>query len=245
MRTDYSKIFVLSRQKCGTTSTGDFLRQIGISCAGANGIDNRKWGLLALSGQHDVIFNSERFRTHQAFEDDPWWMRGMAEATIDRYPDGLYILMERDANQWFDSMLAHSHSLGLGFSSVHLLEYERAEELADYLLQNRVITQNEGAFPLQEKDRVHYTDLYTKRLQQIIGIFESLGLQDRLCHVHLEDPGKWVKIGRFLGVEVSPQLEIQSNRKGTRTQPKRDVFTRLSVSFRAFAIAWRCFHSRS
>ena len=239
MRQDFSKIFVLSRQKCATTSTGDFLRHHGLSCAGADGTNNRIWGVLALSGQHEDIFNSQRFQEHQAFEDDPWWMRGMADILVDKFPDGLYILVERDADQWFDSMIAHSKSVGLGFSAIHLLEYERGEDLANYLLNNRVVIQNERAFPLTEEHRAHYTRLYRERLGHTLQLFEESGLNERLCHVQLSDPEKWQKIGRFLDLETDPNIDVQSNRKDKRKPRKSGFATRFIVSMKAFRLAWK------
>ena len=239
MRSDFSKIFVLSRQKCATTSTGDFLRSHGISCAGADGNNNRYWGLLALARDYEKIFKSERFNDHLAFEDDPWWMNGMAEACLKRFPDGLYILVERDANEWFDSMLAHSRSRGLGFSMLHMLEYNRTKEYFHYLMDNRLLIQNENSFMLTEENRSHYVSFYERSIRSILDLFDKKNMNNRLCHVQINDPLKWQKIGQHLGLNVDESFDMISNRKSRRKTQANGLLRRTRASITALRLIWR------
>ena len=239
MRNDFSKIFVLSHQKCATTSTGLFLTQHGISCAGADGHWNRIWSMWALNREWERIFQSNRFRSHVAFEDDPWWMNGAVDILLDTFPDGLYVLIERDPDEWFSSMLAHSQEIGLGFSMIHMMEYQRAEEYANYLLENRQVIRNEGAFSLTEDDRMHYTSIYRKRLNAKLQAFQQRGLMDRLCHVRLDNPNKWSIIGNHLGIDVQKGCDIRTNTRQARLSRPFSVMTKLKASLKALSLVWK------
>ena len=218
------KIFVISRQKCGTTSTGIFLRDHGVNCLSPDGFHNRLWSMQAQSGQYDEIFNHPLISSFNAYEDDPWWMRGMPREILNRFPNAKFILMIRDSDAWFKSMMAHFNEYG-GFGSVHAMEYQRTEYYHSYLNSNRSLIRNEFPFEIKPADSEHYTDLYNKRNEEIVQLFNHLGKSNQLIQVHLEDPQKWLKIGDFLDINVELDYDIIANKKSSRNKKKRGIIT--------------------
>jgi|SaaInlStandDraft_1057018.scaffolds.fasta_scaffold39591_2 hypothetical protein len=213
------KIFVVSRQKCGTTSTGNFLRDHGINCLSPDGFHNRLWAMQAQSGQYDEIFDHPLFSSFDAYEDDPWWMRGVPSETLNRFPNAKFILMKRDSNAWFQSMMAHFNEYG-GFGSVHAMEYQRTEFYHKYLNSNRGLIRNEFPFEIKPADSEHYIDLYNKRNEEIFQLFDERGKSSQLIQVHLEDPEKWLKIGEFLSLKVKNDYDSIANKKSNRSKKK-------------------------
>ena len=65
---------------------------------------------------------------YQVFEDDPWWITDFYKLLYHRFPKSKFILLERDPDKWFDSMVSHSGGLVLGNTHRHSYIYDRLEE---------------------------------------------------------------------------------------------------------------------
>ena len=149
------RIFIISKQKCGTTSTAKFLEDHGIPVAQADGWHNRLWSLLHFAGKHEEIFSSERFNKFRAFEDSPWWMNNMFDRILTKFPDSKFILLTRDKDEWFDSLKRFLNKTP-HFSVIHALEYPRTAEYHQYLSANRRLLRNHS-ITIDESYRAPYT----------------------------------------------------------------------------------------
>lgn len=219
------KIFVISRQKCGTTSTGQFLRDHGITCLSPDGKRNRYWSILAQTGKMKKVLDDPVLSDFQAFEDDPWWMHGVPEILTAHFPGAKFILLTRTPDDWFDSLRSHVNEYG-GFAMVHAFEYDRHLEFYEYMNANRSLMRNEFAMDINESHRQHYCELFTHRMNETIRHFESIGLESSLFLGELDDPGVWKKLGEFLNIEVDGEYQIHSNRKEKRNTKTRKSFSR-------------------
>lgn len=223
MRKD--KIFVISRQKCGTTSTGIFLRDHGITCLSPNGKTNRLWSLLVQNNQFETVFQDPILNEYQAFEDNPWWMNGMPQKLLSKFPKAKFILVKRDKNRWFDSLKSHFNEFG-GFTCVHANEYDRTSDYFEYLFRNRGLMRNEHAFRITEKHREHYCRVFESRYNEILSHFKEKGKEKQLFTSSLENPNLWVDMGRFLDLEVDENYTSHQNKKEQRRKRKAKSFAK-------------------
>ena len=209
------KIFVISRQKCGTTSTGEFLRDHGIKCLSPDGRTNRLWSIFVQNNQFEKVFQHPLISEYQAFEDNPWWMRGMPQKLLSQFPEAKFILVKRDKNSWFDSLKSHFNEYG-GFTCIHAHEYDRTSDYFEYLYQNRGLMRNEHAFQITEDHREHYCEIYESRHDEILGVFAESGKEQQLFTSNLEEPNLWVEMGKFLNLEVDKNYTAHQNKKEQR-----------------------------
>ena len=68
-------------------------------------LEKDNWTNKWFEGDYDFIFDDYRFKLSQVFEDDPWWCSDFYKVLFHRFPRSKFILIERDADRWFDSMI--------------------------------------------------------------------------------------------------------------------------------------------
>lgn len=230
------RIFIISKQKCGTTSTAQFLEDHGIRVARADGLHNRLWSLLHFSGKHDVIFESQRFQEFRAFEDDPWWHNGMLNILLNRFPTSKFILLKRDPDEWFDSLRDYLNQRP-HFSLLHALEYPRTVDYHSYLMDNRRILRNHSMF-IEESHRKSYTMYLRDYYSSVERTFQEQGRCDQLFSKDLNDENKWVALGEFLSLQVDSNYTIHLNKA---VREKRAIENRLVRLIRDIRWALRSF----
>src|SRR5690349_11662948 len=71
---DADRVFCLSMQRTGTTSTGRFFRDVGYAWAGWPADERNQWSQAWYRGDFEAIFSSPEFRAANAFEDSPWFL---------------------------------------------------------------------------------------------------------------------------------------------------------------------------
>jgi len=104
------KIFCVSMQRNGTTSVGAFfLAASKFRVARYNYSWENQWTYKWSIGDYESIFNSSKFRSCQAYEDDPWWLPDFYRVLNYRFPNSKFILFYRDSDAWFNSMMSHSN----------------------------------------------------------------------------------------------------------------------------------------
>ena len=124
------KIFVISYQRTGTTSTGKFLKQNGFNVAGWTVCINNKWVHSCYDGDFEKVFNSDAFKKNNVFEDAPWFWPNFYKFLYHRFPNSIFVHLERNPSDWFRSMVTHSEGKTLGNLERHLDIYQR---YGDYL----------------------------------------------------------------------------------------------------------------
>ena len=205
------KVFCISLQRTGTTSVGLFFDRFGYEVA-TYGIQKRnRWTDLWFNGEIEKIFNSFDFKTSQVFEDDPWWCGNFYKRLYHRFPSAQFVLLERDPDDWFNSMVRHSGGKVLGNTYRHCCHYNRLEEFYSKYGDTQAIY-NRGIDNLMglEGKRDHYTDFYKARNKAVVDFFRYNG-SSRLVHLRLEDKMKWQKLGDHFGIDVAPDFSVHAN----------------------------------
>ena len=212
------KIFCISLQRTGTTSTGQFFKDYGYSVATYGLSKKNAWTLSCFEGDFETIFQSRDFRISQVFEDDPWWLGDFYKVLYYRFPRSKFILLERDADKWFDSMVAHSGGKTLGNTHLHCSHYQRLMdfyEIAGGALKNAYSGTIDNALPLGEEQRHHYTSFYKVRNDEVKLFFHHHDSK-RLFNARLEDDGLWQKMGFFFNIDVMPEYTVHVNKSSNR-----------------------------
>ncbi|NND62241.1 MAG: hypothetical protein HKN48_03500, partial [Flavobacteriaceae bacterium] len=100
-----NKIFCLSMQRTGTTSVGTFFKEHGYAVADWPVSRDNLWSWKWENGNFEGIFNSKDFKRNGVFEDDPWWLPEFYKVLYHRFPKAKFVLLERDPDAWFKSMV--------------------------------------------------------------------------------------------------------------------------------------------
>lgn len=212
------KIFCISFQRTGTTSVGEFFREHGYRVAGYEKERSLKWAALRLVGDYEAIFKSQVFLEHQVFEDNPWWEGDFYKVLYHRFPDAKFILLTRDADKWFDSMVNHSNGKTLGNTFRHAKNYGREKEFYECfsdLEYYKTMEKIDNLMLIEEKHRSHYKSVYNLRNKEVIEFFNAFS-QDSLFVGELEDEQKWVKMGAFFKIEVGKGYNVHANKTVTK-----------------------------
>ncbi|HYG52244.1 MAG TPA: sulfotransferase [Flavobacteriales bacterium] len=212
---DKAKIFCISTQRTGTTSVGDFFRQLGFKVAGWSVVERNNWSKLHFDGNYDAIFDSNDFKKSKVFEDGPWSVGHFYKYLFYHFPDSKFILFERDANDWFNSMISHSKGMTIGNTFRHCTIYNRETEY--YAFMGEKHSYENGAMdnllPIPETMRQHYVDIYLNRNRQAVDFFAAKDPgSNRFIRLDLEDKNKWSKLGKYFGLRVPEGMEVHSNK---------------------------------
>lgn len=207
------KIFCISFQRTGTTSTGQFFRDHNYRVAIYKVSKNNQWTLAWMEGDYESIFKSFAFKSHQVYEDDPWWCSDFYKVLFHRFPKAKFILLERDKHKWFNSMINHSNGKTLGNTFIHSSIYKRQKEFYDLRLGDDQIYNYKAnnLLPLNESHREHYENIYTLRNYEVKEFFEKFG-PERLFNGQLNDQTVWEKMGKFFNIKVTDDYNVHANK---------------------------------
>lgn len=197
--TGQDRIFVVSMQRTGTTSTGKFLEKNGFPTAGWFESTNNDWAEKFYFGELDAIFNSRDFQRCQAFEDWPWFNPILYRSAFKRFPNSKFILFERDPKSWFQSMVGHSNGRTLGITYRHCEFFRREEDYFDQQDQGIEIAEQNGLMLEGWED--HYVKQYDIHNRRVKDFFSKNG-PERLFCAKLEDEDKWERLSEFLGAKT-------------------------------------------
>ena len=206
------KIFVISFQRTGTTSTGKFFGDHNFRVANYSVSRRNEWTLNWFKGDYNRIFNSIDFQAHQVFEDDPWWCGNFYKVLFHRFPNSKFVLLERDPDRWFDSMVNHSSGKTLGNTYRHSKIYRREIEFysLDININKPYSSRIDNLMELNDSHREHYKNIYFIRNKEIKEFFDQFD-SERLIYAKLEDQYKWKKIGKFIGFNVDNNYNVHVN----------------------------------
>ncbi len=197
-----SKIFCISFQRTGTTSVGGFFKDQGFRVANYGVSRRNEWGISAFENDYERIFSSKDFKKSRVFEDGPWWYTDLYKLLFFRFPSSKFVMLTRDADHWFDSMLSHSGGKTLGNSYIHAFLYRREQEWFDKHPDLVAVDKLRNDMPLLEEHRALYTEIYNTRIEEIRRFFKRNNGLDRLFEASLYDDNLWQKMGQFFGISV-------------------------------------------
>ena len=191
------KVFVLSMQKTGTTSTGKFFEYFGFPHVNSGLANFRNWNHYWYRNEFEKIWKDPVFINNQIFEDAPFWAKDFYIVLYQKFPNAYFILFTRNCDEWFDSMLKQGKGRVLGDPRFHAKVYKNEEVLQDPYFN---ITEH----------RSYYTNFYKQRNQSIIDFFQSKPAL--FIHLELEDENKWIKLANFLNLRFTDNLDFHHNK---------------------------------
>lgn len=209
------KVFCISMQRTGTSSVGKFFRDFGFRWAGWPADEKNNWSGSWYDGDYEAIFSSADFRRSNAFEDSPWFLPGFYKILFNRFPTAKFILVTRDPDSWFQSMVKHSGGDVIGSTRVHCKIYRRELEYFESLHSGKIDEKSENQIHSSKKMKLmgheeHYKNVYRLHNIEVQDFFRRRSPES--LHVgSLEDPAKWQKLGKFLGVEVAESYTSHEN----------------------------------
>lgn len=209
------KVFCISMQRTGTTSVGRFFRDFGYKWAGWPADEKNDWSASWCQGDYEKIFTSADFRSATAYEDSPWWFPDFYRILFHRFPGSRFILFIRDPDAWFRSMVKHSGNNIIGRAEIHCKAYRRELEYLELLHGGVIDEQVENRMWTEKTMKLegfadHYKAVYRRHNLEVQEFFRKHAPE--ALHVgQLEDPLKWVKLGKFLGVAVPSGYEYHEN----------------------------------
>ena len=211
------RVFVLSFQRTGTKSQGQFLRELGFPVASWRTCRRNAWEITALAGNYEKILKSRDFLLNKGFEDDPWWHPDLYKYLYWRLPKARFIFLSRDPDDWFDSMLRHSPGRVLGFTHLHCTIYRRLEEFEKVREETGLFDASVwNGLPLEERHREGYIKVYQDYQRELRNFVEYVDPgRERFFLGRLEDPGVWNEMARFLGQGVQEKLHFHVHRSKT------------------------------
>jgi hypothetical protein len=219
--TGADKVFIVSNNKCGTTSFGQYFRDIGWK------VGNQKTA--------DLLFISEVMErtstvsaltwkryisSAQVFQDVPFSDAGFLPWLLAHYPEAKFIHVSRQAEQWYRSLVNHHITRRLGVepsfktdgSLVWTKELRKASEAQPYrgfpvhtIVQARNGTSDENPYDFTVLCDRH--EFQQRQARTILADRRSLllDLED------LSQPSALGVLADFLGLENSPAFP-HSNR---------------------------------
>ena len=212
---DTEKTFCISMQRTGTSSVGRFFRDFGLRWAGWPSDARNGWTSAWYDGDFERIFSSPEFVAANAFEDSPWWMPDFYKVLYHRFPGARFILLTRDPESWFRSMVAHSDGHVIGDNRIHSKIYRR--ELEFFRLLERDPLADDEELPYDSPHRMklldmeeHYRSIYELHATEVIDFFRRRS-PESLFTGRLEDSAVWQALGAFLGFEVPEGYRSHQN----------------------------------
>jgi len=207
------KIFCVSMQRNGTSSVGDFLEQYGLKRIGSPISNKKRWPIKWLQGDFESIFNDKDFIDVDILEDDPWWFPEFYKYVFHRFPGSKFILLNRDADAWFKSMVRHSNGFSIGQTELHAKLYRRENEF-NWLKENIAdFGQNRSQEMVLYDKAQHYKAVYEQYNREVKAFFNAVS-PDALFSEQLNDKDLWPKLAKWLKIPSSYSITPAHAHKG-------------------------------
>jgi hypothetical protein len=208
-----TKNFCISMQRNGTTSVGKFFYDFHLYWAGWPISYKHQWGDKWYNGDFEQIFKSKDFIENNAFEDGPWFAPEFYKILFHRFPNSKFILFKRESDKWWNSMISHTGGKILGNPKIHCKLYRREKE---YYHVTESLGKNATEEAIKELIRLegykeHYINIYELYNKEVELFFNSIK-PESLFISNLTDPDKWIKLGKFLNLDVPKGYDTHENK---------------------------------
>ena len=209
-----NKIFCLSVQRTGTTSVGVFFKRLGYDVADWEVSKKNGWTQSWFEGDYQGIFKSKDFKNNTVFEDAPWFSPNFYKFLYQEYPDSKFILLYRNPEDWFQSMMGHSGGKSLGNTLIHSkiygLEDYACAKYPELLASSYSIYHNDNLLDLTE-NKSHYIRYYKRYINEVESFFFKHSRKS-LFTSDLYDKNLWLNLGKFTGHNIQNSTELHENR---------------------------------
>ncbi len=201
------KVFGIGFQKTGTTSLHHFLRRLGYKSVHwphvVAGINYQRVCIPVLHDRNKVVnVLQPLIEKFDAFTDVPF--PALYKELHERVPDGRFILLERDGDEWWESVARHWR-----------LSPARSRRLDPYEYLAYNLYSDEELELVTIRDRVRLKEIYLRHNEAVASYFQDKG--EVLTVVSLDDGEIGTKIRRFLGVDKEasfPAIKRRSSPSG-------------------------------
>jgi hypothetical protein len=215
---NFNKIFCIGYNKTGTTTLETVLRLYGFK------LPNQQEQEIRLTKN---IFSTEyeelkRFvQMYDAFQDLPF-SQGLTYVVVDAlFPNSKFILSERDADSWFNS-LSNFHTKIFNLDDVSKLTQKDVIEKFNYLYPGYSLANKErllSTFDGEKRnimwdklyDRKYYVDMYTSRNQEIKRFF--MNAPHKLLVIDLTKEKNTDRLCEFLNIPSELSIEMPHSNK--------------------------------
>lgn len=203
-----SKVFVIGRNKTGTTSLAKCLQMLGYRVG-----DQAKAEMLfdrwATRNFAEIV---DYCKEADAFQDIPFSLDYTFQALDQAYPDAKFILSVRDsADDWYDSLIRF-HTAGLGMNRL-----PTADDLKEYVYHRKgaIWDAQRMIFGIDETT-LYDRDIYLKHYESHTSTVEDYfkNKQGKLLTINLSTPDAMERLCLFLDIpfanQVMPHLNASS-----------------------------------
>lgn len=185
---------------------GDWLQAHGLHRAGFPCSRKCDWTRLWLDGNFEQIFQTIEFQEAEVFEDDPWWCPEFYKFLAHRFPSAKFILIDRNVDEWFFSLCAHSQGRNPGWTDIHAKIYRREDDLQQLVEESPHLDPTTwnllSLFPSAED----YKRTYQRHNREARAFFNAR--PDRFFSGRLEDPHVFDDALSFLGMPRNCDVPI-------------------------------------
>ena len=209
------RVFCLSQPRNGLASIGRFFRDLGLRTAIGAPTRDHRWTAAWHDGDFDAIFQSPEFAQAQAFVGSPWHLPEFYKVVHQRVPGARFVLLTREPESWFASMLASAGGMAACDSRLHAKAFRRELELLRRLHAGEIDDRRDDKgrrLPLAGL-AAHYGEVYRLHNSEVLEYF-GRHAPDALHWGELEDRRLWPRLARFLGAEVPIGYTCRVNARG-------------------------------
>jgi hypothetical protein len=206
------RVFCLSMPRNGTASFGRVCRDFGRRTAIATARRDHRWTGAWHAGDFESIFLSPEFANVDVFAGSPWWLPEFYKVLYHRFPGARFVLLTREPEAWFDSMLACSGGVAAADNRLHAKAYRRELDFLRQLHAGDLDDRRDDLgrrLSLQGR-AAHYMEAYRLHNSEVMEFF-GRHAPDALHWGELEDARKWQRLGRFLGMDVPAGYDCHLN----------------------------------
>lgn len=201
------KIFYVGMQRCGTKSFGELFRQNGFRVCSWADIERLELPRLVIEGKWLDILQSGIFEQFDVFEDGPFQNPEFSLFLSNYVPNSKFVYFHRPADDWYKSMVTHSHGRTLGNAGRHCYKYDRLDELRFIREQAGVEMEKLNLTGMKH----HYTRCYELHKEKILYLFADLP-QERFYADALYNKEKFDKMNMQLGLGLSDTQEVHTHK---------------------------------
>jgi hypothetical protein len=197
------RVFCLSLPRNGLASVGRFFRDLGLRTVVAAPTRAHRWTAAWHDGDFEAIFQSPEFAQAEAFVGSPWHLPEFYKVVHQRVPGARFVLLTREPESWFASLLADGGGVAACDSRLHAKAFRRELEFLRRLHAGELDDRRDARgrrLPLAGL-AAHYAEVYRLHNSEVLEYF-GRHAADALHWGELEDPRLWPRLARFLGAEV-------------------------------------------
>jgi hypothetical protein len=193
------KIFYISFQRVGTKSFRSFMELNNFNVASWQTSAQNNWTQLYHEKKFNKILKSKSFEFFDAFEDGPWFHLDFIKQCFKKIPNSKFIFLERPAEDWFKSMVTHSHGMSLGELERHCKVYDREFDFK-FIRKNYPNLTNFRFFIFDNAS--HYINFYNNKTRELKKYISNVDPNNNSFFIgDLYERNIYRKIAKFLDIK--------------------------------------------